>query len=155
MAVEPSDIAVALGRPADSISFEEEAQWQMWIGDALMLISARLGDLADLDQAKLNYVVREAVVSHVRKPDDATQVEVAVDDARSSRTYRSSKGRVTIIDDWWNLLSPKDSTVSAFSIRPSGGYYSLHLPWCSVAFGAICSCGVNIAGEPIFELGGF
>jgi hypothetical protein len=29
---------------------------------------------------------------------------------------------------------------------------SLHLPWCSLNFGATyCSCGVDIAGEPIFE----
>lgn len=29
---------------------------------------------------------------------------------------------------------------------------SLHLPWCSLMFGAAyCSCGVDIAGEPIFE----
>jgi hypothetical protein len=155
MAVEPTDIAVALGRPAASIGFEEEAQWEMWISDALMLISARLGDLSELDQTKLDYVVREAVISHVRKPDDATQVDIAVDDARSSRTYRTSKGRVTILDEWWNLLKPSDATVSAFSIRPSGnGYGSLHLPWCSLAFGELCSCGVNLAGFPIFELDG-
>lgn len=31
---------------------------------------------------------------------------------------------------------------------------SAHLPWCSINFGAdYCSCGVDIAGEPIYELG--
>ncbi len=30
---------------------------------------------------------------------------------------------------------------------------SAHLAWCSLAFGALyCSCGVDIAGEPIYEL---
>lgn len=34
---------------------------------------------------------------------------------------------------------------------PLGGE---HLPWCSINFGALyCSCGYDIAGEPIFELG--
>lgn len=29
-----------------------------------------------------------------------------------------------------------------------------HVPWCSLMMGAAyCSCGVDIAGEPIFELG--
>ena len=29
---------------------------------------------------------------------------------------------------------------------------SAHLPWCSLAFGALyCSCGVDIAGYPIYE----
>jgi hypothetical protein len=40
---------------------------------------------------------------------------------------------------------------TAFSVRPA---YSAtaHMPWCSLMFGATyCSCGVDIAGEPIFE----
>lgn len=161
MSVIPDDIAIALGRTAPASDSPEYAQWDMWIGDALMLIEARLvgggtGQVAsmdDLDQDKLDYVVREAVVAHIRKPDDATQVEIAIDDARSSRTYRSSKGRVTIIDDWWDLLSPTDSTAGAFSIVPYGRG-SDHLLWCSWSMGALyCSCGVDIAGEPIYELG--
>lgn len=154
MAVFPADIAIALGRVAPAIDSPEDLQWKMWLGDALMLISARLGDLLALDQDKLDYVVREAVVSHIRKPDDATQVEIAVDDARSSRTYRSGKGRVTIIDEWWDLLSPTNPTGGAFSITPSGSG-SDHLPWCSSMLGALfCSCGVDIAGAPIYETDG-
>lgn len=155
MFVIPEDIAIALGRTTPEPGSIEFAQWEMWVNDAVMLITARLGDPNALDGDKVRYVVREAVVAHIRKPDDSTQVEVAIDDARASRTYSSSKGRVTIIDDWWNLLAPKESGPTAFSIRPSGGRYSAHLPWCSVAFGELCSCGVSIAGEPIFELGGF
>lgn len=31
---------------------------------------------------------------------------------------------------------------------------SAHLPWCSLSMGALyCSCGTDIAGEPIYELG--
>lgn len=42
----------------------------------------------------------------------------------------------------------------AFSIDTAPSHSSAHLPWCSLAFGATyCSCGVDIAGEPIFELG--
>lgn len=154
MSVVPEDIAVALGRTTPDSNSPEYAQWEMWISDALLLIEARLGDLTELDETKLDYVVREAVVAHVRKPDDATQVEVAIDDGRASRTYKSSTGRVTIIDAWWDLLKPTDTTGGAFSIRPSG-YGCSHLPWCSLAFGATyCSCGVDIAGYPIFELDG-
>lgn len=161
MSVIPDDIAIALGRTTPASNSPEYAQWDMWISDALMLIGARLvgegtgqvASLDDLNQDKLDYVVREAVVAHIRKPDDATQVEIAIDDGRSSRTYRSAKGRVTIIDDWWDLLSPSDSTAGAFSIRPYG-CGSDHLPWCSLSMGALyCSCGVDIAGEPIYELG--
>jgi hypothetical protein len=153
MSVTPENIAAALGRTADLSTVEYE-QWQMWISDALMLIGARLGDLTLLDQPKLDYVVREAVIAHVRNPDDATQVEVSVDDARSARTYRTSRGRVTIIDEWWALLSPGRTGPGAFSIRPTG-CGSDHLPWCSLMLGAtFCSCGVDIAGFPIYEQGG-
>ncbi|WP_285462988.1 hypothetical protein [Agromyces sp. NBRC 114283] len=130
-----------------------EQQWQMWIDDAVMLIDTRAATLnvtAPLDQAKLDYVVREAVVAHVKRPEDATQVTVSVDDAATSKTYKSGKGRVTILDEWWLLLGLTDPAGAfAFDMVPSG---SPHLPWCSLAFGAVyCSCGVDIAGVPIFE----
>jgi hypothetical protein len=155
MAVTPDDIAVELGRTAPDPSDPEYAQWEMWIADARMLISARLGDLTALDQDRLDYVVRQAVAAHVRRPDDATQVAVSVDDGSTSRTYRSSKGRVVILDEWWTLLSPADSSVRAFSIRPSCTTSS-HMPWCSLMLGALyCSCGADLTnGEyPLYEGG--
>jgi len=44
----------------------------------------------------------------------------------------------------------------AFSVRIGNpSRQGNHLPWCNLAFGASwCSCGADIAGEPIFELGG-
>jgi hypothetical protein len=149
MAVTADDIAVALGR--STLTTIEVDQWTMWINDALLLIEARLGDPALLDQAKLDYVVREAVVAHVRHPDDATQVSVSIDDGSTSRSYKSGKGRVTILDEWWSLLAPEDA-LSAFTIdtAPTGGW---HQPWCALYFGALyCSCGTDIAGFPIYEL---
>lgn len=152
MTVTPETIAVALGRIAPADGSPEFEQWEMWIGDALMLIHARLGDLNALDQEKLDYVVREAVVAQVKRPDDATSVDVRVDDGGVRKDYRTGSGRVAIRDEWWDLLSPTDSKAGAFSIIPSG-CGSAHLPWCSLMLGALyCSCGVDIAGEPIFEL---
>lgn len=149
MAVTTVTIATALGR--DPVSEVEGTQWEMWIVDAMMLIESRLGDPALLDQAVLDYVVREAVVSHIKHPDDATNVSVSVDDANVSRTYRSGRGRVTIIEEWWDLLAPTGKS-GAFSIDTIG-LLSLHLAWCSLAFLAnYCSCGVDIAGYPIYEL---
>jgi Fe-S cluster biosynthesis and repair protein YggX len=150
VAVDAATIAVALGRP--TFTETEQQQWAMWVTDARMLIQARLGELADLDQARLDYVVREAVVAHIRHPDDATQVSVSVDDATSSRTYRSGKGRVVILDEWWDLLSPDTSSSGAFVVDVLGAA-SMHLPWCSIYWGAeLCSCGASIAGHPIYEL---
>ena len=42
----------------------------------------------------------------------------------------------------------------AFGVDIAGGAVSVHLPWCSLNFGATyCSCGADIAGEPIYEGG--
>lgn len=151
MSVTPETIAVALGVTAPSDPLVED-QWAMWISDAEMLIETRRAalEVESIDQAKLDYVVREAVVAHIKRPEDATQVTVAVDDGSMSKSYKSGKGRVAILDEWWALLG---------LTNPSGAYTldlagtgNLHLPWCSLYFGAAyCSCGVDVAGYPIFE----
>lgn len=158
MAVTPATIAVALGVAAPEPASIQAQQWQLWIDDAEMLIETRAMqlnvDMATVGEAKLDYVIREAVVAHVKKPDDATQVTVQVDDGMTSKSYRSGKGRVTILDEWWSLLGLVGSS-GAFAIDmvPSAG--SAHLPWCNINTGAgWCSCGVDIAGVPIYETGG-
>lgn len=40
----------------------------------------------------------------------------------------------------------------SFDTAPSD-QRAAHLPWCSLMFGSTCSCGTDIAGEPIYELG--
>jgi len=150
-------LAVALGQSAPEPDSVTEQQWKMWVDDALMLIESRrllLGEPFQPEQAKLDYVVREAVVAHIKRPDDATQVTIAIDDGSSSRSYKSGKGRVVILDEWWALLGLAE-TSGAFSIDMVGAAYSAHLPWCSLMLGAnYCSCGVDIAGRPIYEGGG-
>jgi hypothetical protein len=150
--ITPAKIAVALGQvaPEDgSLTFQ---RWEMWIGDALMLIQDRADelDVTDVPQAKLDYVVREAVVAHANHPDNATQVTIAVDDGSSTRSYRSGEGRVTIIDKWWAMLGLTDPD-GAFSVDMAP-VSTVHQPWCSLFFGALyCSCGTDIAGHPIYE----
>ena len=95
----------------------QEQQWDLWIDDAEMLIDLRidqLGFTGVVDEAKRDYVVRQAVVAHIKKPDDATDVTIAVDDASSTRRYQSGKGRVSILDEWWDMLTP-DASSAAFT----------------------------------------
>src|SRR5689334_9519020 len=132
MAVTPGMIAVAMGVAAPESDSIQEQQWQLWIDTALMLIEVRksqLGVTEDLDEARVDYVVREAVVAQVRRPDDATQVAVSVDDGSVSKTYRSSRGRVEILDEWWALLGLTPTGGQAFSVDTVGGVGSTHLPW--------------------------
>ena len=135
MSVTPATIATALGVAAPASGSPTEAQWQMWIDDALMLIEARLGDPAELDQAKLDYVVREAVVALARHPDSTTQVTTSVDDASVSKTYSTSAGRITILDEWWELLAPTTSVAGkAFEVDTmpaDAGVYGVDYWWSS------------------------
>ena len=121
MAVSPADVAVELGRPTPT--GDTLAQWESWIVEARYLIGRRLGDINALNQGDVDYVVKHAVADHIRNPDSATQVDVAVDDARVSRRYTSGAGRVTILDEWWSLLTPQGGVL--------GGAYSIPLgsPW--------------------------
>lgn len=152
-AVTPDVIATALGKTAP-VSLDSD-RWQMWIDDAVRLIQFRVDKLEFtdlLDQDMVDYVVREAVVAQVDRPDSATQVTVSVDDGSTTKSYRSSKGRVTILDEWWTLLGLAEGGGSgAFSVDTVACATS-HLPWCSFSLGALyCSCGADIAGFPIYE----
>jgi hypothetical protein len=45
-----------------------------------------------------------------------------------------------------------DGVQKAFGVQIAGCAASVHLAWCSLNFGALyCSCGADIAGEPIYE----
>jgi hypothetical protein len=45
-----------------------------------------------------------------------------------------------------------DGAQRAFGVQIAGTSCAQHLPWCNLTFGATyCSCGVDIAGVPIFE----
>ena len=118
MSVTTQMIAVALGQAAPEFGSITDQQWNLWIDDAEMLIEARRESIDPdllIDEARLDYVVRESVVAHIKKPDDATQISVAVDDASTTRSYKSGKGRVTILDEWWLFLGLTD-TNGAFHV---------------------------------------
>lgn len=157
--VTPATIAVALGLAAPASGSVTEERLQMWIGDALMLVQVRYDSLDDdtitVDQALLDYVIREAVTAHAQRPDSSTQVSTSVDDATVAKTYSTGKGRVTILDEWWTLLGLGTSSGSgAFSFRPYGTGLGAHQPWCNLAFGALyCSCGADLTNYtyPLYE----
>lgn len=154
--ITPAKIAIALGKDAPATGSIQEQQWQQFINDALMLIQARVDALAvdetTIAAAKLDYVIREAVTDHIRRPDNATQVTIQVDDGQSSKTYRSGAGRVAIIDEWWTLLGLTGSAGQAFNIDTAVAN-TFHQPWCALSLGATyCSCGADLTGSyPLWE----
>lgn len=155
MTVTPAMIAIKLGMVAPEPGSIQEQQWQLDIDDALMLIEDRAEqldvDIATISEKKIDYVVREAVAAYIKRPDDATQVSITVDDATTSKSYRSGKGRVAILDEWWSMLGLVEPDEGAFAFDMVPGVGSIHDLACALRFGATyCSCGADIAGKPIY-----
>lgn len=129
MGVTPADIAKTLEQDAPDSGSNTFKAWTQWITDALTVIGARLGDLNAVDQAVLDFVVREAVAEKVRNPEGVKQTTVAIDDGSVSRTHTSGTGHITIYDEWWAMLTPtKVDDRGAFTIRPGGN--RPRSPWC-------------------------
>jgi hypothetical protein len=110
-----SDVAVALGRPITADAEVQQVEW--WIQSAELQIRNRLGDLAALDQETLIFVVVEAVAAKAQNPGGASSE--SIDDY----TYRlpDESRRVTILDEWWNMLSPGSVPSQAAYSVPLGG----------------------------------
>lgn len=114
MAVTWQNVQNTLGR---TLTPEQKTQAEAWIPQARILINNRAvleGTTIDLlDQPSVDMIVTEAVADRFRKPDDATQVTVQVDDSQVSRRYETSTGQVRIRDEWWDLLFPKNAGAAA------------------------------------------
>lgn len=107
--ITPAKIATARGMVAPEPGSAEERRCQLCIDDALMLIQARVDRLKVAEQTvsqdKLDYVVRQAVVAHLRHPEDGAQaVTVAIDDGQMTTRYGQVPTQVEITDAWWELL---------------------------------------------------
>ena len=74
-------------------------------------------------------------------------------DTRQRTGFNLWPSEITDLQAICSTEAPAKRVAFSFDTAPSAGL-SAHLPWCNLAFGATyCSCGVDIAGEPIFELG--
>lgn len=119
------DVEVALGRPISTVA--ERAQVEWWLTGVEMVIRARLGDIALLDQEIVKYVEVEAVAAKVRRHGTAeSSITVSVDDGSVTRRYENPVDAADITGAWWELLAPL-STSDAFTINPFAGTR----PYCS------------------------
>lgn len=111
------DVGVALGR---SISNADEiARIEWWLDGVELFITARLGDVAELDQTIVRYVEAEAVAAKVNRAGRTeSSVTVSVDDGTVTRRYESVTAD-DVTDAWWNLLDPSSGSGGMHSVRPS------------------------------------
>lgn len=119
MTVTWRDVQATLGR---TLTQAQQIQADKWIQQARVIIGARAmregTTIEDLDQDALDMVITEAVADRAKRPDDATEITVKVDDGQTTRRYESSSGQIEIRGEWWELLFPA-TTSGAFSITPS------------------------------------
>lgn len=74
-------------------------------------------------------------------------------DTRQRTGFNLWPSEIEALHDVCASVDPESG--KAFAVDTAGPCVGQHLPWCSLAFGATyCSCGVDIADEPIYELGG-
>jgi len=147
------EVATSLGVTTPDAGSVQYLQWQMWLDDAELQITVRYPDLSKLDQGVLALVERWAVEAKIKNPDPVSTRQISVDDGSESSTFTRGTGTVDILPEWWDMLGGKKKQVKAFAIDTLGFDSALcHRLWCNLNLGAAyCSCGADIAGEPIFE----
>ena len=74
-------------------------------------------------------------------------------DTRQRTGYNLWPSEIEALQDICKAIGEGGRKAFSLDTAPSGGV-SAHLPWCDLYFGGTdCSCGVDVAGYPIFELG--
>lgn len=139
---------------------------QRWIDRAERMVRREVPSVPDRlaeDEPDLLDTVRDVVAAMVtrvfRNPSGHRSVTGQETTGQFSGTNTitfggDNPGALELLDDERDALKPPSSrrTGQAYSIGMGGVHYSRHLPWCSLYFtGEWCSCGVDIAGRPIFE----
>lgn len=109
------DVEVALGRSISTDAEQDQVEW--WLDGVELFITARLGDVADLNETVVQYVEVEAVVAKIQRAGrNESSITVSVDDGSVTRRFDSVSAS-DITDEWWQLLDPASNAGSA-SIRP-------------------------------------
>ena len=96
------------------------AQVTIWIAQAEQLITRwAVRNNVTVDPSDVAYVVTEVVSRRASvRSDPATQVDVAIDDARISRRYEDRPKSIDdLLTDWWEFLSQAATPRGAFTIR--------------------------------------
>lgn len=104
------DVATTLGRPITDP--DEQNQITNWISKTERIISARLGDLDNLDRQILADVISEVVARRARNPDGKRNERI--DDYSYTLDAAASAVELTLTADEWARLSQDGSTSGAY-----------------------------------------
>ena len=104
------DVATTLGRPITDQ--DEQNQIANWIAKTERIISARLGNLDNLDRQILADVISEVVARRARNPDGKRNERI--DDYSYTLDAAASAVELTLTADEWARLSQDGSTSGAY-----------------------------------------
>lgn len=105
-------LGAELGR---TLTATEETQATQRVKNALVVIRGRLGQaLTGVSDDNLVYVLSEVLLARTRNPEGFQSEQI--DDY--SYRHGAETRRVSILDEWWDLLTPVRES-GAFSVRPS------------------------------------
>lgn len=109
-----SDVEVELGR---TLSDTEAAQATVWLERAERQIVKRLGPVSGLDEAAVRDVEAMAVAAKASNPEGYQSESI------DNYTYRlpTETRQVTILGEWWDLLSPAPVIADGPYVVPLGG----------------------------------
>lgn len=100
---------------------------------------------------------RRVVCAVVRRSMEASLATGSVQTTMTAGPFNINQSPANPHGDFYLTRNEKkalgDGQQKAFSVEITGpAHADLHRPWCSLMFGATyCSCGTDIAGEPIYE----
>lgn len=150
---------VARWRP---LTVSETGTATVLLGDASVKIRAEFPDVderiaadpqtldPDVPKMVVCAMVKRAMLAGTDEAVAASVQEAAGPFSRST-TFVNPTGDLYLTSAERRMLRTR--VQQAFTVR-MGYEASQHLPWCASMFGALyCSCGVDIAGTPIFEGG--
>lgn len=141
----PDDVAVQLGRPIDSITLTERAQWQAWLDKVersirrvFKKVGLELDEQINLGEVDVKDVVDVEVAAVIRKIDNPKSVESttttrSADDASISNTERRKVGTsgdpLSLLDEEIDDLLPEIQS-DAFTIQLAGQPGYADESWC-------------------------
>lgn len=118
-----ADVAVELGVSVSEWTTEERDQVLAWIENAETVISARLGDLSELDPAALKLVIKQSVARRKRNPEG--KINERIDDYSFGLSVEAAKASLYITDDEWAVLA----AASGLDGRSGVALRSTPRPW--------------------------
>lgn len=144
---------------------EDEATLDVWIGRAERLVrreyptlQARLDSGTEPDLQDTIIDVVSAMVTRVfRNPQGLRQTQETTGQFTASMTFAGTNpGGLYLEPEERDALRPPDApkTGQAYSVGLSTATGGIHVPWCDLLLGGDrCSCGADIAGYPLYEVG--